>query len=308
VLESERGLDPKTQNYVKKVASVPVRQIITAGGKEDKAIEDPSLGHGLLTYKLLQGLDSGIADTNSDDVITGSELGNYLRGVVPQQNSSQFPQFRMRGEGDFMFLPQMNVTLSVIPPKETGEANFNNLNEKIKRQEAVKKVKKNWTLGIGGKYAVVLHYYGSHNYGGHNNSLGLIAPLGTIIPQTNVKAEASVEYWGESYSSFGYREKWSCITFNGTAKYYFTSSGMSPFVGGGLALILTRSSIKGNTDTTYGIVTDTSSSDTDIGFHLVGGVDIPLGPSMKFVVEGKLAKRRFVKEIHIAGGIVVKLK
>ena len=83
VLESQRGLDPHISEFVKKVVSVPVRQIITAGGKEDQASENPSLGHGLFTYKLLQGLESGIADDNGDGVITGSEPVSYTHLTLP---------------------------------------------------------------------------------------------------------------------------------------------------------------------------------------------------------------------------------
>jgi formylglycine-generating enzyme required for sulfatase activity len=137
ILESQRGLNPQMSDFVKKVASVPVRQIITAGGKEDQASENPTLGHGLFTYKLLQGLESGIADDNSDGVITGSELGNHLRGVVPKENARQIPQFRMKGEGEFMFL---QVELA-NPPNKPGGASFNEIDEEIKRQQALKKQK-----------------------------------------------------------------------------------------------------------------------------------------------------------------------
>jgi len=158
--------------------------------------------------------------------------------------------------------------------------------------------------GIGGKVALVLPDDPLDNTIG----FGVVASLGTIVSSINaLKAEASAEYWGNSYDFIGTETSVSYITFNGTAKYYFTSSGMSPFAGGGLALILARANVKWKTQPAYGIGTDTSSSDTDIGFHLVGGVDIPLGPGMKFVVEGKLAMDE-PDAIQIAGGIVVKLK
>jgi len=159
--------------------------------------------------------------------------------------------------------------------------------------------------GIGGKAAIVLPDDPLDNTIG----LGVIASLGTIVPQMSaLKAEASAEYWGNSYDFLGSSTSVSYITFNGTAKYYFTSAGISPFAGGGLALILARASVKWENNLGYGIGSlDTSTSDTDIGFHLVGGVDIPVGPGMKFVIEGKLAMDE-PDAIHIAGGLVVKLK
>jgi len=144
ILEAQRGLDPQTSDFVKKVASVSVRQIITAGGKEDQASENPTIGHGLFTYKLLQGLESGIADDNSDGVITGSELGNYLRGVVPKENARQIPQFRMKGEGEFMFLAQ-ETKPEPIPTSPSGSKfSIGDLKSEADRLSAIEKVKKEW--------------------------------------------------------------------------------------------------------------------------------------------------------------------
>ena len=119
VITGDRGLDPKTANFIEKVSFVPARQIITAGGKGDKATEDPALRHGLFTYKLLQGLEKGIADDNDDGVITGSELGNHLRGVVPRENPNQTPQYRVKGEGEFMFLPKTETIPTVVVSTST---------------------------------------------------------------------------------------------------------------------------------------------------------------------------------------------
>ena len=105
VLGSSRGLDGKIPSYLKKVAPVPVRQIITAGGKGEESMELPELGHGLFTYKLLDVLSKETADINNDGVITGFELGSYLRITVPiAPGANQIPQFRTSSEGEFLFL------------------------------------------------------------------------------------------------------------------------------------------------------------------------------------------------------------
>ena len=83
---------------------------------------------------------------------------------------------------------------------------------------------------------------------------------------------------------------------------------MSPFAGGGLGLVFSRSSVKWTTKSVYVLGNlDTSDTHIDLGFHLVGGIDIPLGPGMKFVVEGKYAIDG-ANSIQVSGGLVVKLK
>jgi len=97
---------PIGPNYLRKMAQLRVRQIITAGRKDEKSFENPQWGHGAFTFKLLEALEKGAADRNDDGVITGSELGKYLEDVVPAlTGDNQTPQFRyLDGEGNFLFL------------------------------------------------------------------------------------------------------------------------------------------------------------------------------------------------------------
>ncbi|MBM3212574.1 hypothetical protein FJZ33_10150, partial [Candidatus Poribacteria bacterium] len=92
-VSSRGGLEPSVPDYLSKVASLRSRQIITAGLKGDKSYEDPNWGHGAFTYKLLEGLQTGVADGNSDGIITGMELATYLRNVVPAISPNQTPQY-----------------------------------------------------------------------------------------------------------------------------------------------------------------------------------------------------------------------
>lgn len=109
VLKSSRGLNPKkVPKYLKKVAASPAQQMITAGTHEEESVERPDFGHGVFTYKMLQGLNNGIADWNDDGVITGSELGNYLRmTVIKMTDGEQTPTLAMEGDGEFIFMPQV---------------------------------------------------------------------------------------------------------------------------------------------------------------------------------------------------------
>ena len=101
-LNRASGVSPEVSDYIRKVSSMRVVQIITAGGKGEQVREKE--GHGLFTIYFLKALD-GEADINKDNVVTVTELGAYLRPIV--SNASQQDQTplygRLEGEGEFLF-------------------------------------------------------------------------------------------------------------------------------------------------------------------------------------------------------------
>lgn len=106
VLSNQRGLGARVPGYLKKVLKTPTQEMITAGGKNQESEERPDLGHGVLTYKLLRGLDDELADQNNDGVITGMELYSYLgSSVMEMTDAKQTPQFGKEDEGEFLFIP-----------------------------------------------------------------------------------------------------------------------------------------------------------------------------------------------------------
>ena len=102
-----RGLTPaKTPNYLEKITNIKARQIITAGGSDEKVIEKPEWGHSAYTMNLLRALKDGLADTNGDGYITAGELGLYLNEKVTiDSDNQQTPQSRRltSHEGEFIF-------------------------------------------------------------------------------------------------------------------------------------------------------------------------------------------------------------
>ena len=102
-----RGLEPaKTPNYLEKITNIKSRQIITAGGRDEKVIEKPEWGHSAYTMNLLRALKDGLADANGDGYITASELGLYLNEKVTiDSENQQTPQSRRltSHEGEFIF-------------------------------------------------------------------------------------------------------------------------------------------------------------------------------------------------------------
>jgi tetratricopeptide (TPR) repeat protein len=101
-LSRSYGISTQLSGYLRKVISMRVVQIITAGGKGEQVQERQ--GHGLFTTYLLRALD-GQADINKDGVVTGTELGAYLRPQVSDASqNAQTPLFgRLEGEGEFLF-------------------------------------------------------------------------------------------------------------------------------------------------------------------------------------------------------------
>jgi hypothetical protein len=105
---STRGLGkPKTPEYVKKMTREKGRQVITAGGKDEKVIEKPEWGHSAFTRNLLKGLKDGFADENNDGIITGEEIGLFVKNrVVVDADGAHTPQRGRIGseEGEFVFI------------------------------------------------------------------------------------------------------------------------------------------------------------------------------------------------------------
>lgn len=96
------GPDPGLGGYLRKVASMRTVQMVTAGGQGEQVVEKE--GHGLFTRFFLRAIE-GEADVNKDGVVTGTELGAYLRPQVSiASNNAQTPLFgRLEGEGEFLF-------------------------------------------------------------------------------------------------------------------------------------------------------------------------------------------------------------
>jgi tetratricopeptide (TPR) repeat protein len=101
-LNRSAGVWPGISDYLRKVSAMRVVQIITAGGQGEQVQERE--GHGLFTSYFLKAI-GGEADIDKDNVVTGTELGAYLRPAVSNASrQAQTPLFgRLEGEGEFLF-------------------------------------------------------------------------------------------------------------------------------------------------------------------------------------------------------------
>jgi len=101
-----RSLDVSTPGYMKKITKDKGRQIITAGGKDEKAQERAEWGNSAFTKNLIRGLDGEMANLNNDKYITANELFTYLQEKVTiDSDNMQTPQMKRygTGEGEFVF-------------------------------------------------------------------------------------------------------------------------------------------------------------------------------------------------------------
>ena len=106
-LNRSAGVWPGISDYLRKVSAMRVVQIITAGGQGEQVQEKE--GHGLFTSYFISAIE-GEADLNKDNVVTGTELGAYLRPTVSNASrQAQTPLFgRLEGEGEFLFFVDSN--------------------------------------------------------------------------------------------------------------------------------------------------------------------------------------------------------
>jgi hypothetical protein len=81
----------------------PVVQVLTAGRKGQKAVEEE--GHGLFTKRLLDGL-RGLADRDRRGFVTVTQLAAWVSPrVIRDSGGRQHPQYSaLDGEGDFVFV------------------------------------------------------------------------------------------------------------------------------------------------------------------------------------------------------------
>jgi len=212
---TQKGLSTNDKLYLRQITLARGRQIITAGGKGEVSYERPEWGHGAFTYKLLEGLETGLADLNDDGIITSSELGNYLKDKVPRiSNFKQIPRFKYltEDEGEFVFLIKRKdykslveserATIVNIPSRETEIAN----SEPKKAALELQNDDNSSTLDIKrrtqhrmdfGFYTVIAEPYGDTGLDGEQNamfSIFAIAQYDLSESAKNLKVGVTVSY------------------------------------------------------------------------------------------------------------------
>jgi hypothetical protein len=112
-LLTTRTIDGKTRrdlSYLKEITKESARQVLTAGGKGEEALDGGSKGHSVFTGRLIEILE------NAPDFITANELQASIKEKVHSdasaRNHTQTPGFgALYGLGDFVFIPKQQDRL-----------------------------------------------------------------------------------------------------------------------------------------------------------------------------------------------------
>ena len=101
-----------------KYLSQTAHEFLTAGGKDEEAWEDPSLGHSVFMYSLLKQLNAEAKDP--DSTFTAADLYARLKTDVTDKSvGKQTPQMESYGgsEGEVLFV---STAQQPVPPLKTG--------------------------------------------------------------------------------------------------------------------------------------------------------------------------------------------
>jgi len=109
LLTTTRSLDNKPKRdlaYLQEITKESVRQVLTAGGKGEEALDGGPKGHSVFTGRLIEALEA------AGDFVTANEIQAILREKVFQdareRNHTQTPGFgTLYGAGDFVFVPNL---------------------------------------------------------------------------------------------------------------------------------------------------------------------------------------------------------
>ena len=107
LLTATRGVDSNTRRdlaYLKDATKESVRQVLTAGGKNEEALDGGPKGHSVFTGRFIEILE------NAEDFITANELQASIKEKVfsdaRARNHTQTPGYgTLYGIGDFVFIP-----------------------------------------------------------------------------------------------------------------------------------------------------------------------------------------------------------
>ena len=109
-----------SEAYMAAALREPVVQVLTAGRKGERAIEDS--GHGLFTRRLLDGL-RGLADPENRGFVTAAQLAAWVEPrVVRDSKGKMTPQYgRLDGEGQFVFVRTSGPVAVALVPLPTAK-------------------------------------------------------------------------------------------------------------------------------------------------------------------------------------------
>ena len=123
----------RDHSYLIAITNEQVRQVLTAGAKDETVLDGGPGGHSVFTGRLIEAL------RNTEDYITARELGQYLKKLVygdaAARGHTQRPvDGEIYGTGDFVFVPDLEKKGREISAEvDTLEAEMSRL-KKLKEE------------------------------------------------------------------------------------------------------------------------------------------------------------------------------
>jgi opacity protein-like surface antigen len=139
--------------------------------------------------------------------------------------------------------------------------------------------------GLGARFGLIMPEDPYHDGVG----FGLHADLGRVT--TDISMSAFIDYWSKSFDEDIKEDvpgtwEYSSLGMGADFKYIFPLDARTrPYVGEGLGLVFSKTKKKAERETDH--LANSSGSDTDIEFHMLGGIEHRFGPSLKGIAEFK---------------------
>ena len=116
-------VNPRIPNYINHVTKRNARQILTAGGADQRVADGGPGQHSLFTGELLKALEEGLGDSNGDGYVTFTELSSYMQVAASQFNQTPGVGY-LEGHqlGEFTFSPKRLARLQSASTAESGES------------------------------------------------------------------------------------------------------------------------------------------------------------------------------------------
>ena len=135
--------------------------------------------------------------------------------------------------------------------------------------------------------------------------VGIVVDLGEISPGFGL--ETSVDYWSSSIEGL---DGWDISDFVVGARVRYDiameNSGLTPYVAGGLAMHFLSADTP---DFVFGetLIAGGSTSDSEFGFDLAGGIKIPSSETMDFILEAGYRSVSDFDQFVISGAVNIKM-
>jgi formylglycine-generating enzyme required for sulfatase activity len=133
--------------YLQEMTREPVRQVLTAGSKDQPVLDGGPKGHSVFTGRLIEALE------RTTDYITAGELSEQIKRKVYSDAQArghvQTPQDgALFGTGDFVFVPKVAASLAPPAPLEKPSQGDFSIDDLEREAERIEKNKAAWAAQL----------------------------------------------------------------------------------------------------------------------------------------------------------------